>query len=625
SYDIGSYDPTIRIAILTTLLYPNHKLKPRTTPSILLGHASNHRGYRCLDLNTNKIVILRHVTFDKTVFPYGSTQPTSIPTYTFLDDSPNIPTQPIWSILVLDPDTIHATHTPPPNTTPTDSNISPSAQPESPAHPTLSHNSPAQQTPEMDHEQPLMAQNEISPLIIPNPPENPNPVSVHPMVKRFCVGSNQPTQCLNLHVSSVSPLPKSYRDAFHDSNWQNAMRDEYNALITKLGLFRYKARLVANGSTQLEGVDVDKTFSPVFKPGTIRTVLSLVVSRYWPIHQLDVKNAFLHGDLFETVYMHQPPGFWDSTYPDHVCLLQLSLYGLKQAPRAWFQRFASYITRVGFQSCRYDSSLFIYRHGMDTAYLLLYVDDFRKYVVEILEKAHMVNCNPSRTPVDTESKLGVDGDPVCLYMHDLREPYFSALKRILWSVLGTLEYGLQLFSSSTTSLVAYSDAELVGCPTTRRLTSGYCVFLDNNLLSWFAKRQPTLSRSSVEAEYRGVANDVAETCWLRNLLPLAGNYVNFGVFELYGDRALADALGIALKMTLSVPLADILAYRKFIIGDEDTTISGWIVMDEIDPYLGGAARRRVCSRDGSDTLISCPALAIMSQTRYHRYLPFYIL
>ncbi|GKD91028.1 ribonuclease H-like domain-containing protein, partial [Tanacetum coccineum] len=239
----------------------------------------------------------------------------------------------------------------------------------------------------------------------------------------------------------------------------------------------------------------------------------------------------------------------------------------------------------------------------------------RKYAVEILEKAHMVNCNPSRTPVDTESKLGADGDPqVCLYIHDLREPYFSALKRNLWYVLGTLEYGLQLFSSSTTSLVAYSDAELVGCPTTRRLTSGYCVFLDNNLLSWSAKRQPTLSRSSAEAEYRDVANDVAETCWLSNVnyaivasmqpisllspvmvcgdfdwcvtmrglgafgigigigiletvvpslrLTLAGNYVNFGVFELYGDRALADALGIALKMTLSVPLADILAYRK---------------------------------------------------------------
>ncbi|GKE48460.1 ribonuclease H-like domain-containing protein [Tanacetum coccineum] len=141
----------------------------------------------------------------------------------------------------------------------------------------------------------------------------------------------------------------------------------------------------------------------------------------------------------------------------------------------------------------------------------------KKYVVEFLERAHMVNCNPSRTHVDTESKLGQDGDPIsdptlyrslasslqyltfthpdisyavqyiCLYMHDPCEPHLSALKRIL-------------------------------SPTTQRSTSGYCVFLGNNLLSWSSKRQPTLSRSSEEAEYRGVANVVAETCWLRNLL-----------------------------------------------------------------------------------------------------------
>nr|GEV65324.1 ribonuclease H-like domain-containing protein [Tanacetum cinerariifolium] len=107
---------------------------------------------------------------------------------------------------------------------------------------------------------------------------------------------------------------------------------------------------------------------------------------------------------------------------------------------------------------------------------------------------------------------------VCLYMHDPREPHFSALKQILRHVQGTLDYGLQLFSSTTDSLIAYSDADWAGCPTTRRSTSGYCVFLGNNLLSWPSKRQPTLSRSSAEAEYRGVASVVAETCWIRNLL-----------------------------------------------------------------------------------------------------------
>nr|GEX35014.1 ribonuclease H-like domain-containing protein [Tanacetum cinerariifolium] len=103
-------------------------------------------------------------------------------------------------------------------------------------------------------------------------------------------------------------------------------------------------------------------------------------------------------------------------------------------------------------------------------------------------------------------------------MHEPWEPHFFALKRILRYVQETLDYGLQLFSSTTDYLIAYSDSDWAGCLTTRRSTSGYCVFLGNNLLLWFSKRQSTLSRSSAEAEYRGVANAVAETCWIQNLL-----------------------------------------------------------------------------------------------------------
>lgn len=172
----------------------------------------------------------------------------------------------------------------------------------------------------------------------------------------------------------------------------------------------------------------------------------------------------------------------------------------------------------------------------------------RKYALQLLELAHMVNCNPFRTPVDTESKLGPEGVPVkdptlyrslvgclqyltftrldlsyavqqiCLYMHDPREPHLAALKRILRYVHGALDLSLHLYSSSTTSLVGYTDSDWAGCPSTRRSTLGYCVFLGDNLLSWSSKRQHTLSRSSAEAEYRGVANVVAETAWIRNLL-----------------------------------------------------------------------------------------------------------
>ena len=104
-------------------------------------------------------------------------------------------------------------------------------------------------------------------------------------------------------------------------------------------------------------------------------------------------------------------------------------------------------------------------------------------------------------------------------MHDLYKPHLALIKRVLRCInKGTLDYGLQLLRSSTYDLVAYSDADWVGCPDTRRSTSGYAVFLGDNLVSWSSKRQNTVSRSSAEAEYRAVANGVAEATWLRQLL-----------------------------------------------------------------------------------------------------------
>ncbi|GKA66561.1 ribonuclease H-like domain-containing protein [Tanacetum coccineum] len=269
---------------------------------------------------------------------------------------------------------------------------------------------------------------------------------------------------MNCHVTTTSPLPHSHVHALWDFNWKVAMLDEYNALITNgtwvlmprqvnvnvvrsMWLFkhkfhadgslsRYKACLVPNERSQQHGIDYDETFSPV----------------------LDVKNAFLIGHLSNTVYMHQPPGFVDSAKPDYVCHLQKSLYGLKQAPRAWFQRFASFATRIGFHQSKTDASLFVYHFGSDISYLLLYVDDIiltasstsllqriisslhgvfamtdlgslnyflgfcaqrsasalflsqSKFAEVILERAHMKHCNPCRTPIYTASKLGLDGD-----------------------------------------------------------------------------------------------------------------------------------------------------------------------------------------------------------------------
>jgi hypothetical protein len=103
-------------------------------------------------------------------------------------------------------------------------------------------------------------------------------------------------------------------------------------------------------------------------------VLATAVSRDWHIQQLNVKNAFLHDTLSETVFCCQPTGFVDPAHSDLVCHLCMSLYGLQQAPRAWYSQFATYLTTLGFIEAKSDTSLFIFRRGSDTIYLLLYVD-----------------------------------------------------------------------------------------------------------------------------------------------------------------------------------------------------------------------------------------------------------
>ena len=130
---------------------------------------------------------------------------------------------------------------------------------------------------------------------------------------------------------------------------------------------RYKTYLVGDGKSQREGIDCDETFSHVVKPATIHIVLSVALSMSWPIHQLEVKNVFLLGHLNETVYMHQPLGFYDPAHLDYVCLLCKSLYGLKQAPWAWYQRFADFVTTIGFCNSVFDNFLFVYYQGSDIA------------------------------------------------------------------------------------------------------------------------------------------------------------------------------------------------------------------------------------------------------------------
>jgi hypothetical protein len=135
---------------------------------------------------------------------------------------------------------------------------------------------------------------------------------------------------------------------------------------------RYKARLVARGFTQEYGVDYEETFAPVACLSSVRALLAVAASRHRSLCQMDVKNAFLNGDLNEKVYMQPPPGLSHPT--NKVCRLRRALYGLKQAPRAWFAKFNATVSRLGYSINSYDSALFIRRTDRGTILLLLYVD-----------------------------------------------------------------------------------------------------------------------------------------------------------------------------------------------------------------------------------------------------------
>jgi hypothetical protein len=309
---------------------------------------------------------------------------------------------------------------------------------------------------------------------------------VHPLSSVLSYNTCSPAYKLFCCSISSTIEPKTYNQASKFDCWKKAMDAEISALevnktwtvvdlpcgkvpigckwVYKIKyhangtIERYKARLVAKGYTQMEGVDYFDTFSPVAKITTVRVLLAVAAVKGWYLEQLDVNNAFLHGDLHEEVYMSLPPGYDAS--PSKVCKLNKSLYGLKQASRQWYSKLSAALISLGYKASQADPSLYVKSRGASFTALLVYVDDIvlsgtsideiqsvkafldqqfkikdlgqlrfflgleiarsssgiflnqRKYTLELLDDTGFLGSKPATVPLDPHTKLSAtDGVP----------------------------------------------------------------------------------------------------------------------------------------------------------------------------------------------------------------------
>eukprot|EP00253_Pinus_taeda_P027964 PITA_27964 len=336
-----------------------------------------------------------------------------------------------------------------------------------------------------------------------------------------------------------------------NNTWELVPRPKYKNVIGTKWVFknklnengeviRNKARLVCKWYAQQEGIDFEETFALVARLEAIRMFLALSSFKKFKVFQMDVKSAFLNGDLEEEVYIEQPNGFILGNDPNLVCRLKKVLYGLKQAPRAWYYCLYKYLHQQGFSKGSADSNLYIKVENDKLLILVVYVDDIifgsneeemsqsfalvmqkefemsllgeltyflglqiqqkeggiflsqTKYLKQILKKYGMEDAKLVCTPMVTGCSLSANDESAAVHQPTYRY------------MIGSLLY--------------LTDADWAGSMDDRKSTSGGAFFMGSRLVSWFSKKQSSIALSTAEAKYVAAASCCTQLLWMMQTL-----------------------------------------------------------------------------------------------------------
>ncbi|GKA29220.1 putative ribonuclease H-like domain-containing protein, partial [Tanacetum coccineum] len=356
--------------------------------------------------------------------------------------------------------------------------------------------------------------------------------------------------------------PKKISEALKDDSWVNAMQEEllqFRLQQDERGVVvRNKARLVAQGHRQEEGIDYDEVFAHVARIEAIRLFLAFASFMGFIVYQMDVKSAFLYGTIDEEVYVSQPPGFVDPDHPKKVYKVVKALYGLHQAPRAWYATLSTFLEEHGYRRGTIDKTLFIKKDKKDIMLVQVYVDDIifgstrkswcdefealmkgrfqmssmgelifflglqvkqktdgifisqDKYVADMLKKFDLASVKTAITPMETKMALTKDEEADDVDVHLYR------------SMIGSLMYLTASRPDIMFAVCACSRFQVT--PKTSHLNAVKRIF---KLISWQCKKQTIVATSTTEAEYVAAASCCGQVLWIQNqMLDYGFNFMN---------------------------------------------------------------------------------------------------